>query len=110
MAGVRAAAPGSGSFSELLRAGIDEKFRQAGARCPCLSWPRRANRFSRSSRVPCRLAVEDKLRNSLLGQTRLGLGPSPVRDRFAESMLSERIITIVAEAPSDGMNGPPGPA
>jgi glycosyltransferase involved in cell wall biosynthesis len=86
---------------------IHEKVRQAGARCLCLPWLRWGHRFSRPGRIPYHLAVEDKLRNYIIGHTELGLDLEPIKNHFAEYLPEESITAIVAEALADGISTPP---
>ena len=66
---------------------IHEKFRQRGGRCLCLPWLRWVHRFGRSSGPPYPLAIEDKLRNYLIGFLELGLDLEPALEHFAEFLL-----------------------
>jgi glycosyltransferase involved in cell wall biosynthesis len=76
---------------------IHEKFRQRGGRVLCLPWLRWVHRFSRPKGVPYPLAVEDKLRNYLIGHTELGLDVEPVLEHFAHHLRPEAIARVQEE-------------
>jgi len=77
---------------------IHEKFRQAGRRCLCLPWLRWMHRFSRPAGVKYPLAVEDKLRNYVLGHAELGLDLAPVLEHFAAYLPQERVLAVTEQA------------
>lgn len=76
---------------------IHEKFRQRGGRVLCLPWLRWVHRFSRPKGVPYPLAVEDKLRNYLIGHTELGLDVEPVLEHFALHLRPEALARVKEE-------------
>jgi glycosyltransferase involved in cell wall biosynthesis len=77
---------------------IHEKFRQLGGRCLCLPWLRWLHRFGRPAGVPYPLAVEDKLRNYVIGHAELGLDLEPVLEHFLESLPEEQVEALAREA------------
>ena len=86
---------------------IHEKVRQRGGRCLCLPWLRWVHRFGRTSGPPYPLAIEDKLRNYLIGFTELGLDLEPALEHFAAFLPPERIAAVRDEALLLGISGPP---
>lgn len=80
---------------------IHEKFRQRGGRTLCLPWLRWVHRFSRPKGVPYPLAVEDKLRNYIIGHTELGLDITPALEHFADFLSPQTIEDTLAAALAD---------
>ncbi len=77
---------------------IHEKVRQRGGRTLCLPWLRWVHRFSRPKGVPYPLAVEDKLRNYVIGHTELGLDIAPAVDHFSTFLPPDRVEEVVDAA------------
>jgi glycosyltransferase involved in cell wall biosynthesis len=77
---------------------IHEKFRRSGGRCLCLPWLRWLHRFGRPAGVPYPLAVEDKLRNHVIGHVELGLDLEPLLEHFLESLPEEQVEALAREA------------
>jgi lipid II:glycine glycyltransferase (peptidoglycan interpeptide bridge formation enzyme) len=80
---------------------IHEKVRQRGGRCLCLPWLRWIHRFGRPAGQRYPLAVEDKLRNYLIGHAELGLDLAPIFAHFAEHLPDATIREVAAEALGD---------
>ncbi len=76
---------------------IHEKIRQAGGRCWCLPGFRWVHRFGRPDGVPYRLALEDKLRNYLIGDLELGRPIESTLQHFVPKMPAETVGKILAE-------------